>query len=85
MSIFREKIMLYNSNYIGFQDTSENLFYYYFQFDCVFQSSHSNKLELCCIYEGRVYFSFHSLTESPPQKMVITKISRLVKKILSMV
>jgi len=60
--------MLYNSNYIGFQDTSENLFYYYFQFDCVFQSSHSNKLELCCIYEGWVYFSFHSLTESPPPK-----------------
>ena len=24
--------MPYDSNYIGFQDTSENLFYYYFQF-----------------------------------------------------
>lgn len=51
--------MLQSSTYNGFQDTSENIFYYYFQFDFVFQSSRSNKLELCCIYEGESTLPFN--------------------------
>lgn len=63
---------------MGFKIYQKIFFNCYFHFNHVFQSSHSDKLLFCCIYERRFYSPLQSLKSQ--KTMVITMTSRLVKK-----